>query len=494
MLTDQPPLDEAAPCGADEPVEPDLLPPDDADDLMAAFYREHVDDLPVPYPPADDPYLPPMPWQQEEIDSEHALPDATEIPAERILELNQQALAYYESCYPRSWAPTYLRGRLGADLTHPQTNGASFSVGYAPGSGRSLIRHLTDQGATLDELGQAGLVSQRESSDGTTYYRDFFRDRLVVPIRDPHDPTGEAILGFVGRRNPTKGDDDFAGPKYLNTRTTSVFTKGEALFGYAETRELLANGALPVIVEGPMDALAITLGSNGAALGIAPMGTALTVNQIKLLSGHMNLVDGRDRIAVATDYDPAGWKSAQKAFWHLTAADLDPTHLELPQGLDPAELFETQGADAIAAAIQNRVPLGDAMIDHLLGTAGHWSDPAVRQKIIEQSARILGARGSETWLPTFERLRNQLHLAPGILEHRTVTESIDRDRNRSAFTQARIDEINDQARARVAKRHLASRRRAPEQKLTTATATATVPTRPEHSTPSNRRDPAGPTR
>src|SRR3546814_20442098 len=127
-----------------------------------------------------------------------------------------------------------------------------------------------------------------------------------MPIRDPHDPTGQAILGFVGRRNPTKTDDDFAGPKYLNTRTTPIFTKGEALFGYAEARERLADGALPVIVEGPMDALAVTLGSDGAAVGIAPMGTALPVNPLKLLRAQIDLVNGRDRIHVATDPAPAG--------------------------------------------------------------------------------------------------------------------------------------------------------------------------------------------
>ena len=62
--------------------------------------------------------------------AENAFPDPNEIPAERILELNQQALAYYESCYPRSWAPGYLRERLGTDLTdHP-----TYAVGYAPGA------------------------------------------------------------------------------------------------------------------------------------------------------------------------------------------------------------------------------------------------------------------------------------------------------------------------------------------------------------------------
>ena len=382
--------------------------------------------------------------------------------------------------------PRYLRERLGTDLTdHP-----TFTAGHAPSGPRSLLTHLTSPGASLDELEQAGLIRNRDRRDGTTEYVDAFRDRLIMPIRDPHDRQGQAIVGFIGRRNPTKTDDDYAGPKYLNTRTTPVFTKGEALFGYAETRELLANGALPVIVEGPMDALAITLGSNGAAVGIAPMGTALTVNQIKLLRTNIDLVNGRDRIAVATDADTAGWKAAQTAFWNLTAADLDPTHLELPDGLDPAKLFETQGEDAITAPIENRAPLGDAMIDHLLRTAGHWSDPAVRQKIIEQAARVLGARGSETWLDATARLRNRLHLAPGILEHQTITESMDRDRNRSAYTQARIAELQDQARARLARRDPESRRRAAGQRL----ATATAPTRPEHYVPPEGLEPDGPAR
>jgi DNA primase catalytic core len=505
MLTDQPmdeppPGDAAAPYG-DADVPPDLLPPEDADEFMAAFYRDQPDDpvvhsptpdeygdlavepvdwappLDVPdqssyddvaaadYTYVEDPYAPPTPWHQEEVDSEHAFPDPNELPPARIYELNQQALAYYESCYPRSWAPDYLRERLGTDLAdHP-----NYSVGYAPGGGRSLMRHLTDQDATLDELEQAGLVSRRERNDGTTYYRDFFRDRLIMPIRDPHDPDGGAILGFVGRRNPTK-TDDYAGPKYLNSRTTPVFTKGEALFGYAEARQPLADGALPVIVEGPMDALAITLGSNDAAVGIAPMGTALTVNQIKLLRTQIDTVNGRDRIAVATDSDPAGWKSAQRIFWHLTAADLDPNHLELPDGLDPAKLFETQGAAAITAAIENRAPLGDAMIDHLLRTSGHWSDTVVRQKLIHQAARILGARGAGAWLEATERLRNQLHLAPGILEHRTVAESMERDRNGPAYAQARIDEINDESRKRTANSDSQARRRAVEQRLVVAEA------------------------
>ncbi|WP_085870552.1 MULTISPECIES: MobF family relaxase [unclassified Nocardioides] len=518
MLTDQP--SEASLHSDEEPPlydDPDLLPPEDAAEFMAELYRDQLDTgSDIGYDPAEeppgwdppftgpgdaayehpatsyvDPYTPLPPWEQpDDACVEHAFPEPNEVPAARIRELNRLALTFFESCYPRSWAPAYLRERLGTDLAD-QPN---YTVGYAPGSGSSLMRHLTEQGAALDEVEQAGLVSLRERDNGTTYYRDFFRDRLIMPIRDPHDPTGEAILGFIGRRNPTKTDDDqernWAGPKYLNTRTTPVFSKGEALFGYAEAHELLTRGALPVIVEGPMDALAITLGSNGAAAGIAPMGTALTVDQIKLLRAHISLVSGRDRIAVATDSDPAGWKSAQKAFWHLTAADLDPTYLDLPDGLDPANLFETGGSTAIAAAIEHRSPLGDAMIDNLLRTAGHWTDTDVRQKLINQTAQLLAVRGSEHWLPGCERLRAKLHLAPGILEHQTVTESMDRERNRLAYAQTRIDEINDDARKQAARTASQSRPREAEQRLAAGTAT----TRPDHPAPPAGPEPASPSR
>ncbi len=65
----------------------------------------------------------------------------------RILELNQQALDHYQSRYPLSWAPGYLRERIGTDLVgHP-----TYSAGFAPPGPRSLLTHLTDLGATLEE-------------------------------------------------------------------------------------------------------------------------------------------------------------------------------------------------------------------------------------------------------------------------------------------------------------------------------------------------------
>ena len=85
------------------------------------------------------------------------------------------------------------------------------------------------------------------------------------------------MLGFVGRRHPELSDDDQGGPKYLNTGTTPLFHKGDQLFGAVP--QLLDDGADPVLVEGPMDAIAVTLAGEGRYVGVAPLGTSLTEQQ-----------------------------------------------------------------------------------------------------------------------------------------------------------------------------------------------------------------------
>lgn len=97
------------------------------------------------------------------------------------------------------------------------------------------------------------------------------RDRVVCGIRDA---AGD-LVGFTGRAAPQDTD----APKWLNTPATAIFSKGELLFGRTENRDRLAGGATPVRVEGVMDALAVTLASDGRAVGLAPLGTALTLAQ-----------------------------------------------------------------------------------------------------------------------------------------------------------------------------------------------------------------------
>jgi hypothetical protein len=165
----------------------------------------------------------------------------------------------------------------------------------------------------------------------------------------------------------------------------NALTQGEALFGYGENRDRLAAGALPVIVEGPMDAYAITLataGTAGTAVGLAPMGTALTTEQIKLLLHHINLETRRDQIAVAYDNDTAGWKAARTAFWHLTSADLDPTVAAGCRRAQPALVGRLPRASRGS-------PGGDRRVASYFTRTGRYQLPRLRAALPEIAAEAL---------------------------------------------------------------------------------------------------------
>jgi DNA primase len=162
-------------------------------------------------------------------------------------------------------------------------------------------------------------------------------------------PSGE-ILGFVGRRHPDLTDTNRGGPKYLNTADTPLFHKGAQLFGAVE--EHLTAGGVPVIVEGPMDAIAVTLASGGRYTGGAPLGTSLTDEQASQLARI-----GKNPI-VATDADTAGRVAAERAFWMLTTYRLDPRFALLPESSDPADLLALNGPAALTTVLEQAGPLG----------------------------------------------------------------------------------------------------------------------------------------
>src|SRR5690606_12047744 len=131
----------------------------------------------------------------------------------------------------------------------------------------NLADHLRGHGVTADEMLAAGLV--KVAANGRLI--DRFRDRAMLPIM-----TEGKTLAFVGRRNPETHEEK-AGPKYLNSPDTVLFHKGAQLYGVAQPE--LATGSIPVLVEGPMDAIAVTIATAGAYIGVAPLGTALTHEQ-----------------------------------------------------------------------------------------------------------------------------------------------------------------------------------------------------------------------
>lgn len=292
---------------------------------------------------------------------------------ERLAHINELATRYYEQCFTDSWARPYLIERFHQDLA-----GSSFRPGYAPDGWTGLVAHLRRQGITDDEMLAAGVAA----TASTGRLIDRFRDRVVFPITHQGQ-----ILGFVGRRNPAYTDDEQRGPKYLNTPDTPLFHKGAQLFVAGDP----ASGATPVLVEGPMDAIAVTLATRGSAVGLASLGTSLTDEQaIQLPKLGRTLV-------IATDPDLAGRVAAERDYWLLTPYTIEPLHACLPAGSDPADLVSEGASDQLVAAIEAARPLADALVGSLLNDGSSPMDTL-------DALLVVGSRPPARWSANVEQI------------------------------------------------------------------------------------------
>ncbi|MDO9494924.1 MAG: toprim domain-containing protein, partial [Nocardioides sp.] len=335
------------------------------------------------------------------------------VTSERMVEINELTQAFFADRFTDSWGRDYLTGRLGVDLADDER----FRPGQAPAGWTNLVDHLRGRGVIDAEMLTTGVAT--EASTGRLI--DRFRDRVMFPVIHQ----GE-VLGFVGRRRPDHTDADRAGPKYLNTADTPLFHKGAQLFGVVD--ELLAEGAVPVIVEGPMDAVAVTIASAGLYLGVAPLGTTLTDEQAAQLAAV-----GRDPI-VATDADLAGQVAAERDFWMLTPHGMDPGYARFPDGLDPADLLPQRGPAALTAAIASGQPafraLGDQLLTERLDNLG--GEPARAAAM-----RVISARPSRAWEPGVNQVRARLQLSQlqATRDLRDAVKTWDADPRRAALAE-----------------------------------------------------------
>lgn len=324
--------------------------------------------------------------------------DQTAVSRERMLEINTLTQAFFTGCYGGSWSQSNVRERFGYDLAGHEI----FAPGYAPFGWTHLIEELHGHGVTEAEMRAVGVATL--TRDGRAI--DKFRGRLTFPIRSEN---GE-ILGFVARRHPRLNDaTPHAGAKYLNTADTPLFHKGAQLFGL--DADLIAAGATPVLVEGPTDAIAVTLASAGLYLGVAPLGTALTDDQAIQLARIFQHT-GRDPI-VATDADPAGRTAAQRDFWKLTAVGLEPRFVALRDGDDPASLLTNHGPAALAGALRRHIPLVDVVLKTLLDSAEASSTEGV--------FTVLAAAGPATWDDRLSAVAASLNLREQEAKTRLLT-------------------------------------------------------------------------
>ena len=237
-------------------------------------------------------------------------------------------------------------------------------LGYAPRTWTTLVDHLRTAGVDDTELTASGLVL--ESARGTLV--DRFRDRVIFPVQSL-DGQSVALLGRAIDETATDRSGNPI-PKYLNSPETALYRKGEHLYGLGHAAKAITNGATPVLVEGPMDVLAINraaaspTGTGPAHFGVATCGTALTVQQVHLLD---TVTTGlaEHGIVAAFDGDEAGRRAGLRAYELLRQVGAWPTALDLPAGTDPASLVlehSTAGLHAALLASASK-PLADLVVD-----------------------------------------------------------------------------------------------------------------------------------
>ncbi|MGC2635989.1 MAG: DNA primase [Acidobacteriaceae bacterium] len=253
----------------------------------------------------------------------------------KLLELHEVATAWFEEQLRSAEGATareYLTGRgLSGDGI------AKFRVGYAPDNFNALRDKL--QGlADVETLRLSGLFSWKEQEDGSPgplYAR--FRKRVMFPIANE----GGRVIAFTARTLET---GEKAGPKYLNSPETPLYSKGQVLFNLDKAKQAIRNDGGAVLVEGQMDCISVFL--SGIPNVIATSGTAFTEFQTRLLKRYAM------RVIVNFDPDTAGANAAEKSIALLTEEGFDVQVLTLEGGLDPDRYVRERGARAYAQVLR----------------------------------------------------------------------------------------------------------------------------------------------
>jgi DNA primase len=238
-----------------------------------------------------------------------------------------------------SEARDYLRSRgLTSEIAK------TFRLGYAPSGHATLIEHLKTKNITVDDMVAAGVVRAAGEDRGA---RDFFFDRLMFPIADARG----RIVAFGGRALSPD-----AKPKYINTGDTTLFSKGRLLYNFARARPAAIKSQQIIVAEGYMDVIALVRAGFEAA--VAPLGTALTDDQL-----HLIWRTAPEPI-LAFDGDDAGLRAAHRAA-HMALPHLKAGYslsfAFLPAGEDPDSLIRSGGAAAMKKILDAALPLSQML-------------------------------------------------------------------------------------------------------------------------------------
>ena len=265
-----------------------------------------------------------------------------------------------------------------------------FGLGYSPNSWDGLVLHAGKENVDLQLLERDGLILKRE--DGSGYY-DRFRGRAMFPI---FSPSGK-VIAFGARK--MREDDKLA--KYINSPETPIYNKSRALYGLSHAKEAIREKDYAILVEGYADL--ITSSQAGVRNIVASSGTALTVEQIRLISRYSKT------IVLVYDADSAGSKAMMRGVDLVIEQGLEVRVTELPEGEDPDSFVRKEGGAAFQELIDHAVSFLDfkteffrrlgmlataegrtRAIRSIVGTLGRMHDELLRNVYIQQLASTYG--------------------------------------------------------------------------------------------------------
>ncbi|MWD27989.1 DNA primase [Aquicoccus sp. SCR17] len=258
--------------------------------------------------------------------------------ASQLAEVMEKAVKHYRMQLRTAAAGAardYLDRRGMAEETRER-----FEIGYAPDARQGVFQALTGQGVAPELLVEAGLCAKPD--DGGAPY-DRFRGRIIFPIRDARG----RCIAFGGRAM-----DPNARAKYLNSPETMLFDKGRNLYNHGPAREAAGKGAPLIVAEGYMDVIALVAAGFGAS--VAPLGTAVTENQLQLLWRIS------EEPVIALDGDTAGLRAAYRVVdlaLPLMEAGKSLRFALMPEGKDPDDLIREGGAEAMSKLVDGAIPM-----------------------------------------------------------------------------------------------------------------------------------------
>jgi DNA primase len=304
-----------------------------------------------------------------------------------------------------------------------------FSLGFSPDSWTQTLQFLTSSGYSEQAMEDAGLILRREK-DNSPY--DRFRGRAMFPV---HDHLGK-VVGFGARRMV----EDDAQPKYINSPQSLIYDKSRILYGLAQAKSSIRSLGYAILTEGYADT--ISLVQAGFSNTVASSGTALTTEQLQLLSRYSK------KLYIVYDGDAAGEQAALRGIDLAIEQGFDVRLIALPEGEDPDSFVRNRGPESFRRAIELAMTIIQFKIESFR-KQGLLNSPAEKaqaiRSLIETVAKIPDILQHDFYI---QQISDTLHLSYGQISHlydelrKASLPSINANRNAFAIQKKAIQQTD----------------------------------------------------